>query len=603
MSSNREDVQLVLDNRCNISKASHALVRVSGNNINYFETPADTPGNYESIITFNSIITPSLASTLISRNPRIRYTVTITLDETQSAVSFPRAAYYPVFPDVVANSAYVPNTVLRAFPLQSICGTLSTTINGATTTINSRMLLDLVQRKLDKNFVMNQASECPAAPDNLAGLVVDTNAPQLTINGTTGSIVAPLVAGANTVYNFSSHANQVLSKYENSLGANRASFRPISITPSYQATAPGASNNRVIVFEVSEPILQSPFTQHDNEAFLCNINTMSMIWNLQQKNDMLISALALDGASGFAPACLTSLNLSEARLEWTYIQVPQDLVSIPAVASYPYDNLVYFNKTYTGVAVGNNMSGIQTDTIRFNCQPDLIMVAARLPRANRAAVTAADTCKADIFFGMGQWSQSPGLAGISVNYGVKNGLLSGCSNKTLFRISKRNGYKGSWNDWCNGQAVLYLNPVLDLGIDLNSGDSLPMENAANQNFQINLTLNAQPFNYAGVNLGANTDLEVIVAPVYKGVVTITPNNALFNLGELSRSEVMQALAVQPKSGQMITDEHVNPTVKGAGLFSSLKSLVGKTADALKSDVGQKALSMGLDFAKNKLLKK
>jgi len=598
MSSNREDVQLVLDNRCNIAKASHALVRVSGNNINYFETPADTPGNYDSIITFNSIITPSLASTLISRNPRIRYTVTVTLDETASAVIFPGASYYPVFPDVVANSQYQANTVLRAFPLQSVCGTLSTTINGATTTINSRMLIDLVQRKLDKGFVMNQASECPSQPDNVAGLCVDQ--PVLTV-GTTGAVISNVAGTVARTYQ--SNSNQVLSKYENSNGANRASFRPVSISPSYQATEPGLSNARVIVFEVSEPILQSPFTQHDSEAFLCNINTMSMIWNLQQKNDMLVSALSVDGVSGFAPACLTSLNLSEARLEWTYIQVPQDLVTIPAVASYPYDNLVYFNKTYTGVAVGNNMSGIQTDTIRFNCQPDLIMIAARLPRANRAAATAADTAKADIFFGMGQWTQSPGLAGISVNYGVKNGLLSGCSNKTLFRISKRNGWKGSWNDWVNGQAVLYLNPALDLGIDLNAGDALPMENAANQNFQINLTLNAQPFNYAGVNLGANTDLEVIVAPVYKGIVNITPNNALFNLGELSHAEVMQALAVQPKSGQMITDEHVAPSIKGAGLFSSLKSIVGKTADALKSDVGQKALSMGLDYAKNKFLKK
>lgn len=130
-----------------------------------------------------------------------------------------------------------------------------------------------------------------------------------------------------------------------------------------------------------------------------------------------------------------------------------------------------------------------------------------------------------------------------------------------------------------------------------------MENAANQNFQINLTLNAQPFQYAGVALGANTDLEVIVAPVYKGIVNVTPNNCLFSLGEISRSEIMQALGVQPKSGAMITDEHVNPSIKGAGLFSSLKSIVGKTADALKSDMGQKALSMGLDFAKSKLLKK
>lgn len=597
MSSNREDIQLVLDNRCNVSKASHALVKVSGNNINYFETTADTNGPYNSIITFNSIITPSLASTLISRNPRIRYNVVITVDETAGAAgAYPSNNYYPVFADVLGESSVLCNTVLRAFPLQSVTGTLSVTINGATTTLNSRMLIDLIQRKLDKDFINEQASECPAQADNVAGLVVDL--PPLVV-GTNGAVTAPLGATA-AAQTYQSNAEQVLSRFENCMGASRASFRPVSISPSYQATAPGASNARVITFEVSEPILMSPFSQYDNEAFLCNINTMSMIWNLQNVNDMLVSALA-NGGGGYNVGCLTSLNLTEARLEWTYIQVPQDLVTIPAVASYPYDNLVYFNKTFTGVATGNNMSGLQSDTIRFNCQPDLIMVACRLPRANRTAQNNDYTAITDTFFGIGQWASGPTLAGISINYGVKNGLLSGSSSKTLFRISKRNGWKGSWAQWCNGQAVLYLNPTLDFGLDVGAGDALPMENAANQNFQINMTINSQPFTFAGVNLGANTDVELIVAPVYKGVFTVTGNNALYNLGELSKAEIMQALSIQPKSGQMITDEHINPSVKGAGLFSSLKSLVGKTADAVKhglsTDLGQKALGMAIDLGK------
>jgi len=597
MSSNRSDVQLVLDNRCNVSKATHALVKVSGTNINYFETPADTVGPYESIITFNSIITPSLASTLISRNPRIRYTVTITLDETQSAVSYPGDAYYPVFTDVVANSQYQANTVLRAFPLQSICSTISLTINGATTTLNSRMLLDLVQRKLDKSYVENQATECPSTADNVCGLCVD----QPVLTSTAGVVTTQNFGTVARV--FQTNSNQVLSKYENSDGANRASFRPVSILPTYQATAPGAAGARVIVFEVSEPILMSPFSQYDSEAFLCNINTMSLIWNLQNKNDMLVSAISVAGTGGFNPACLTSLNISNALVEWTYIQVPSDLVTIPAVATYPYENLVYFNQSFAAMATGDQMTGIQSQVIRFNAQPELIMVCARRPRNARTFATTADTAKTDTFFGIGQWGALGSLAGISVNYGVKNGLLSGCSNKTLYRISKKNGYQGNWNDWCNGQAVLMLNPTTDFGLDVSAGDALPMESASNQNFQINLTINSQPFTYGGVALGPNTDVELIVAPIYKGTCTITANACMYNLGELSKSEVIQAMSSQPKDGRMITDEHVNPTIKGAGLFSSLKSIVGKTADALKSDIGQKALSMGLDFAKNKFLNK
>ena len=596
MSSNREDIQLVLDNRVNVSKTTHALVKVSGNNVNYFEVLSDSAGPYNGIINFNSIITPSLASTVISRNPRIRYTVQITVNETAGgAPAFPAADYFPVFPNNVINNSVKANTVLRAFPLQSIVSTLSLTINGATTTLNSRMMLDWIQRRLEKNWVENQATECPCQPDNLAGLVADSNAPLLTINGTTGTIVSPLVAGSNTTYNFNSHANQVLSRYENSTGVNRASFKPISVTPAYEnPLVPNAA--RVVVFEVSEPLIISPFTTYDNETFLANINTMSMVFNLQNQNDMLVAAQSTGFAGGYSPACLTSLQIRDARLEWEYIQVPQDLVSIPPVVSYPYENLIYFNKQFPGTLGSNNMNGINSDTIRFSAQPALSAIYARQSTNNRDASTAAKTAITDTFFGIGQWASGSTLAGISINYGVKSGLLASASAKTLFRISKRNGWKGSWNDWCNGQAVLLLSPTLDLGLDLMAGDVLPMEAAANQNFQCNMTFNEQPFRYAGAAAGDPYDVELMVCPVYRGVLNITPSSALFNLGELSHSEVQQALQTQPKDGRMISDEVVKPSVQGGSLFGTLKSLVGTTANALKSDLGQKALGMVSDIA-------
>jgi len=591
MSSNREDIQLVLDNRVNVSKTTHALVKVSGNNVNYFEVLSDSAGPYNGIINFNSIITPSLASTVISRNPRIRYTIAITVDETQGgAVAYPAANYFPVFPNNVLNNTVSANTVLRAFPLQSITSTLSLTINGATTTLNSRMMLDWIQRRLDKHWVENQATECPCQPDNLAGLVADK---PVVVSGVVGG-VAPAAGvafgAANTVsVNVQTRANQVLSRYENSLGVNRASFKPISIVPTYEATAAGASNARVVTFEISEPLIISPFTTYDNETFLANINTMSMVFNLQNNNDMLVAAQANAFAGGYLPACLTALEIRDARLEWEYIQVPQDLVTIPPVVSYPYENLIYFNKQFPATIGSNNMNGINSDTIRFSAQPDLIAIYARQSMNGRDATTVAKTALTDTFFGIGQWSAGSALAGISINYGVKSGLLASASSKTLYRISKRNGWKGSWNDWCNGQAVLLLSPTLDLGLDLMAGDVLPMEAAANQNFQCNMAFNDQPFRYAGAAAGAQYNVELMVCPVYRGVLSITPSSALFNLGELSHSEVQQALQTQPKDGRMISDEVVKPTVQGGSLFGTLKSLVGTTANALKSDIGQKAL--------------
>jgi len=612
MSSNREDIQLVLDNRCNVSKTTHALVKVSGNNVNYFEVLSDSAGPYNGIINFNSIITPSLSSTVISRNPRIRYTITITVNETAGgAPAYPAQNYYPVFPNNVIDNAVVANTVLRAFPLQSITSTFSLTINGATTTLNSRMMLDWIQRRLDKHWVMNQATECPCQPDNLAGLVADGNQTPAVANGAT-NLVSLTVTGGNTISeingaalangtytvalnqansNQMSHANQVLSRYENSLGANRASFKPISINPTYEATAPGASAARVVVFEVSEPLLISPFTTYDNETFLANINTMSMVFNLQNNNDILVSAQAPNFGGGYAPACLTSVAIADARLEWEYIQIPTDLVTIPPVVSYPYENLIYFNKQFTGQDGSNNMNGINSDTIRFSAQPDLIAIYARQTLNTRDASTSSRTARTDTFFGIGQWSSGSSLAGVSINYGVKSGLLASASAKTLFRISKRNGWKGSWNDWCNGQAVLLLSPTLDLGLDLQAGDVLPMEAAGNQNFQCNMVFNDQPFQYAGRAAGEPYDLELMVCPVYRGVLNITPSSALFNLGELSHSEVQQALQTQPKDGRMVSDEVVKPTVQGGSLFGTLKSLVGTTANALKSDIGQKALGL------------
>lgn len=563
MSSNRQELQLCLDNRVNVSKESVGLVEISATNANYFEIPADGgSAAYTSQILFSQIVTPSLYNTLVSRNPRLRYTVNVIVDTT--------IANGLVLSNPFLAAANRPSAVFRAFPFQSVCDTISLILNGSTTTMNSRQVLSAVQRHLPKEFIKSQSTECPCQPDNLALLVAD--------------------AGATS--------SQVLSSYTNSDGTSRASFNPVSVR--YTTPTAGFGNGHVCanyVFDVSEPILISPFSLYDRETYLANINTMSLFFNFSNMNDMFVGS-----GAGINPASY-QMTLTNAQLELTYLQVSSDVVQIPRLVSYPYENLTYFPKTttvnfatITQLTVADAASAvaqtatITTDTLRFSSMPELIYIINRIPIQQRTGLSAASSLLADCFAGLGD---NNGKANFQVNIGTKSGQLATASVKTIWRMSVANGSNQSWNEFLNNGAVIILNPVKDLGIDLAAGDILPSENGY-VNFQVNMMINNQPYLQSSY-LTAIPSIETLVIPVYKGTVNLTPDGCIFSLGELSHREIETALKSQPKDGSMVSNEVFQPTVKAGSLFGSLKSLVGKGASAVKSAMANPLVQQGIDY--------
>ena len=579
--SNRTDLTLMLDNRANVSKETVGLVKISGNNINVFEINADG-SSFTNQITFNNIVVPNYQTTIVSRNARVRY---------QLAVTFPTAlqtaaAVAPVMPSprgnfvggtVVLNDPTIPtapiNTVLRAFPLQSVCNNVQLIINGATTSLNPQYTLSALQRTLPHDWIMNQALECPAQSDDHSYFVN-------TLDGQYG--LAGLGLG---------HSNKVFSSGENSLGATRGSFVATSVT----RTAGGTTTYN---FDVSESILVSPFTIYDDEVWLSNINTMSLMFNYNGLNDMLLLA-----SSNITPAG-TTVTITSPKLELSYMQLSPDLVSIPRITTLPYENIVYFNNSN-----GNQTQDftnatrpfvLQSDTLRLSSLPEKIYVFCRPSLQTRIA--AAPSSQADTFLSLGNLD---GTAGVSVSIGTRTGLLASASVKTLYRMAKKNGYRGSYFDWYYGSgSLLIIDPVMDLGIDPNC-DVLPGESGS-VNFQINCTFN--PTNIVYGNAGnasvspyytatQNTDLMVVV--VYSGTANITPDGCTFNTGELSHSEVGALLKTAPKDGSMTSTETFKPTVQAGSLFSKFKSVLGTAASALKSDAGQKALGMVGDYLNKK----
>ena len=518
------DATVVLDNRVNVSSTYTELVPFTGQNVNYFSVPADGGPNFPSQIYFNNIVTPGgLNSTLVGRNIRIRYTVTVVCNNAVPATAA-RLASTPYI------AGTVPNLALRAFPLQSICDTLSLQLNGATTTINSRQILSATQRFIPADYIKSQSTECPSMADNRAQLLSD---PTVTLGNA--------AAGAQTTV--LAVSNQPLSTYENSNGYTRGCFQPV-----FAPVTPPGGTTTTWTFDVSEPLMVSPLVLWENDVFLGQLSTMTLQMNYSNINDMLVTSLAAFDVNPI-------VSISSPVLQLCYIQTQPDLVQIPASLKYDYESVVYFPQS--GVAVG----AVSSQTLRLQTMPKMIYIFAR------DAITARNSFHSDSLYGLG--NAGNGLAGVSIQIGSRTGLLASASNKDMFRMAVSNGYNSTFEDWTYGSGTIYaINPCKDLGISLGS-DSLPGQVGGNTNFQISLTVNSTPQDYVGAAAGV-TELMIVV--VYAGDMTITSDMALFNLGTLSASEV-DSLIKRNKSS--VGSEIVSPTMpQGAGLFARGKTIVG-----------------------------
>ena len=595
MASNRTDLTLMLDNRANVSKETVGLVKISGNNINVFEINADGT-TFPTQITFNNIVIPNYQNTIVSRNARIRYQMVVQCDQSHNAG--PTAVNDPYFPAPVYNAwaggsanpgATVVgqiNAVLRDFPLQSNCNNVQLIINGATCTMNAQQVLPAVKRTLPSEWLKRQATECPSMADNAIGFYNALDAASVwggTAGGTTAGqnfVGVPVGAG---------HSNQVFSGYFNSDGTTRGCFIATTLAN------PGA-NNATYTFDVSESILISPFTIYDDEVWLSNINTMSLQFNYSS----LLDAVLYANPTIISTAPL-SVTVNNPRLELSYMNLSPDLVTIGRVTTLPYENIIYFPKSLGNLNLINGGAfqtySVQSDTLRFSSLPEKIIAFLRPSMANR--VSAAPSSQADAFLAVGDAS---GLANIQVSIGTRTGLLASASTKTIYRMAKKNGYNGSFANWLINGGLIIIDPVTDLGVDVSAGDVLPGESGS-VNFQINAMFNnSNVLMCGGTNIAygqAAVPCELMVVVVYSGTANITPDGCTFNTGELSKNEVDTLLKVAPKDGTMSSSQTFRPTIGGAGLFSTFKSVLGTAANALKSDVGQKALGLASNYLNKK----
>lgn len=532
--------RLFLDNRINVSDMSHSIVRISGEQINYFRITPDGSA-FQNQIIFNNVITPNLSNTLVGKNIRLRYQVQVagTADL--------------LLPKPATTIGQQVNGTLRAYPLQSICDNIQLVVNGSTTSVTQRQVLTALQRCQKPSLKVGTESEAPTQADNLA-------------------VLSP---SGGTYSAFQSQ--QVLSSYVNSDGTTRGSF----VASAFAAN--------VYTFDVVESLMLSPLTSETDDVALPNINTLSLQLNYSNTADMCVWA-SVAGAQAVIPASFTGVTIVNPVLELTYFSVSPHLVAIPRMYQTAYENIVYFPKAL-GTNVPTNAASafqVQSDTLRFTSCPSMIYIMARPQMQLRSASTAAGQASiADFCFPLGANVGDGGLGystpSINVTYGNRSGLFSSLSLQQAYKMSYKNGVKLTFKEWYNAGCVLAISPTLDIGYS-QSGDVLPGMTGS-VNFQFQATYNNSNALLANAYAGSNAALynaaaipsELVIVVSYAGAVIITPDNAVFSTGILSEAEVDALLKQAPKTGEMMSDQVLQPTVQGAGLFSKMKSIVGAVA--------------------------
>jgi hypothetical protein len=523
------DTKLSIAKQVNVGREHSKILRVCGTLTS--KQVVSPNGNVSSSqILFSNVALPSLSSSVISKNMRVRYVLQV------AATATP-----PVFNPFAANDAAQPTLVLRQFPLSSVTDTLTATINNVSSTINLRQVLSGYTRVIDPKYLECKASEGPSQCDDNCILTADA---LLAVDA------APL-------------SNQVFSTYYNGSHTNRGSFEPFVV---------GTPANSVR-YEIVEPVMVSPLTLDDEAIFLANINTFSLQYNMSNTLDMVLTS-----GQAALPAGL-AVSFVSAFLEFDIISLDTRIVSIPRVYMTDYVNPQYFLKDGSAaVGIGALVPQIQivSDSIRLATMPETIIIYAAPSQASRSATPGR---LADAFL---QWGSAGATdtGALSIQLNSRQGLLRAASTKELYRMSVRNGYPYSFTTWQKTGGPVIVNTVVDLGLSPENSDIFP-QMAGNVILQVTATYNNSNYVNAAVQQGVDTAVNftptLTLICMQKGIAMISPDSMALDLGPLSVSEVNAALMSSAK-GEAIPEQVVDAFENyGGSLFTKKKGFLSSVA--------------------------
>jgi len=547
MSADFEKV-LVKDPRLDVSDSIKYAVVKGGQNVTC--SPFRQISENDSQVVFN-IQVPS-EQTIIDRR---------VLWNTQLTISVPNA-------DV---PKYGIDWALASFPLHQLLSVLSATINNNTVSLNVNDALPAIIRMICCEDLTWYNSSTPTFADTQA--VYDAN-----------------VSAAINLWN-QNNPNSGLWGCEYGKNPHRGCFAPISKAASGEA-------NTLFTFEISEPLLISPFIFGNLKA------NGQGFYGIQNMNFVLNKSANFKKVARGPAVTVNSASTSDSRLLFNFLTPhPSDLM--PARNIVPFYELPrYITANGTAVDAGTPSAGsksavsvnIVLNSLQLNQIPDKLIIYIRRTPGNVSNVP-------DVALPIGK---------ININFNNNSGILASAEPVQLWQMARDNGLTSSWIEYCGygntnmtstdpnkyasqivGTVGSYL--ALEFGKDIQLTEDFYAAGSLG-NFNLQVTLN---FTNNTTTAFAVGELQVVLITMNSGVFVCERGTSSTYTGILTKQDVLEA-----SQQEHYTHNDVSRLV-GGGLFDMIKSGVSSLAKkglemgkAHLKKHGKKYLAQGTKMAQN-----
>ena len=514
-----------------------------------FQAISQTPSS----VTFN-IQVPS-EQTIIDRRVLWSSQVCLKLTVAYNAANGGNAGQLPL--------NYGLTDALAPFPLHQLATVMTATINNNCVSLNVRDVLPSYLRFMERRELQRYNGYTTVAPDLVAEYAEAV-----------GTGLNPLGSWANATDNdlFQRGAFSLIAITTTPpSGGTITVTNPVPIA----AAGAGASQDIYVVFQVSEPLLISPFIAahpQSNNQGMYGVQNMNMVFNIGDATRVWRTASnqASVGATPFGATWLTAASVfsfTNSRLIFNFLTPhPSDL--LPARNAVPYYELPRFitsnlasispvNRALPALASAN-LTTVQTSSLQINQVPDRLIISVRNPLSSTA------------------WGQADAqlcIAGVSINFNNQSGILASATPQDLYRYSVENGSNQSWYEFSGysnvpdnitgmgkklaGSGSLL---VLEFGKDIQlTEDYYSSGSLGNFNLQIQLQVYNQ-FSYA-------ITPEICLITMNSGIFVNERGTSSTYTGILTKQDVLEASAQEP-----LFQSSVKRLV-GGGFMDSMKSLI------------------------------
>ena len=484
------------------------------------------------------------------------------------------------------------DTALRAFPLNSLCSTLTATINDTTSVINTQDVLDPVLRLADlhENHLVRTH---PTMLDKYASY----DDAYLQIN-------SPLAS-----YNEGGHSPEDVPNgaYPNVVFTNAGG----AVIAPPVTDGVNSSFTVYIKFRSTERIVLSPFVfsdAHEYDTGLFGINNIQLVMNLRDPSRVLRSISQQNTLTTY-PKKITSVSyystepFSNSVVNVQFLTPSLD-VPLPPKSVVPYMEFPRYISTFATTLASGATTQLQSQTITLPQIPDLLMIYAKPTKFSGApaGVSPLSAQFGDVFLPPYSGSAEPSVGAqrpLRINFDNFSGLLSSHTAEQLYNMSVKNGLRMDWAQWSGhgrsntGSVVatsggfLVLKPSVDITLQSGQAPSL----VGNFTLQFDLTVeNTLPYTVSEVQL--------FVITANSGFFETIRGSSRIIKGVLSEQDIINA----PVFADAPTRAGMKRLV-GGGFMDSMANIVSKVKDVyektkpmvsmLKSALPEGAIKSGL----------